>query len=97
MEIAKFQHEREISELRFQLSSLKEQLTLKEQLVTNQMAQIEQSTVQRKGLEDALAGARQQVRGLEERFAMSAQEIAKGNQIIQNLHTSSKKAKAKLA
>eukprot|EP00419_Tripos_fusus_P056030 CAMPEP_0172811990 /NCGR_PEP_ID=MMETSP1075-20121228/9754_1 /TAXON_ID=2916 /ORGANISM="Ceratium fusus, Strain PA161109" /LENGTH=704 /DNA_ID=CAMNT_0013651481 /DNA_START=22 /DNA_END=2137 /DNA_ORIENTATION=+ len=95
-EIAKFQHEREIGELRFQLSSLKEQLTLKEQLVTNQMAQIEQSAAQRKGLEDALASARQQVRGLEERFALSAQEIAKGNQIIQNLHTSTKQAKAKL-
>merc|ERR1712150_334095 len=64
--------------------------------VTNQIAQIEQSTAQRKGLEDALAGTRQQVRGLEERFALSAQEIAKGNQIIQNLHTSTKQAKAKL-
>mmetsp|Transcript_81465 Transcript_81465/g.252869 ORF Transcript_81465/g.252869 Transcript_81465/m.252869 type:complete len:644 (+) Transcript_81465:28-1959(+) len=96
LELLKFQHEREIGELKVQLSSMKDQLTLKEQLVTNQMSQLEQSGAQRKSLEDMLASVRQQAHSLEEKFALSAQEIAKGNQIIQNLHTNTKQAKAKL-
>merc|ERR1712151_810152 len=43
-----------------------------------------------------LASCRQQVQVLEDKFATSAQEIAKGNQIIQTLHATAKQAKAKL-
>lgn len=96
LELLKFQQERELGELKIQLSGLREQLALKEQLVTNQMAQLEQNGTQRKGLEEMLAAARQQAHSMEEKFALSAQEIQKGNQIIQSLHSSSKQAKAKL-
>lgn len=43
-----------------------------------------------------LTTGRQQLQGLEEKFAISAQEIAKGNQIIQSLHATSKQTRAKL-
>merc|ERR1712151_662238 len=69
---------------------------MKEQLITNQSSQIDQITAQRKNLEDMLATSKQQAQVLEEKFAASTQEIAKGNQIIQSLHTSAKQAKAKL-
>merc|ERR1719221_2248275 len=69
---------------------------MKEQLVSNQAAQIEQAATQRKNLEEALAVCTQQVHSIEEKFAISAQEIAKGNQIIQTLHTNTKQTKAKL-
>lgn len=96
LETLKFQHEREIVELTVQVSSLKEQMAAKDQLLSNQATQLEQASSQRKNLEDMLATCKQQVHTLEDKFALSAQEIAKGNQIIQNLHASAKQAKAKL-
>lgn len=96
LEVLKFQHEREIGELKVQVSGLREQLSAKEQLVVNQASQVEQAAAQRRGLEEQLTSLRQQVVGLEEKFALSAQEISKGNQIIQSLHTNTKQAKAKL-
>merc|ERR1712232_224333 len=96
LELQKFQSEREVGELKVQLSSLREQLAVREQLVTNQGVQIEQGAAQRKSLEDMLATCRQQNQTLEEKFALSAKEIEKGNQIIQSLHTGTKQAKAKL-
>jgi len=96
LELLKYQHEREIGERDVQLSSLKEQLLNKEQLVTNQASQIEQASSQRKNVEDSLTTYKQQVSSLEEKFGLSAQEIAKGNQIIQKLRTDIKNLKAKL-
>jgi len=96
LELAKFQHERELGEARIQLSGAKDQLAAKEQLLANQAAQIEQASSQRRGLEDMLTTSKQQIQGLEEKFAISAQEIDKGNQIIQSLHSTSKQARAKL-
>merc|ERR1712125_243246 len=69
---------------------------MREQLLASQTAQLEQATAQRKGLEETVAACRQQNQALEEKFALSAQEISKGNQIIQNLHAAGKQAKAKL-
>jgi len=96
LELLRFQHEREIGELKVQLSSLRENLSAREQLVASQAAQGDQAAAQRKSLEEMLAHCRQQNQALEEKFALSVQEIAKGNQIIQSLHTGAKQAKAKL-
>mmetsp|Transcript_74720 Transcript_74720/g.207754 ORF Transcript_74720/g.207754 Transcript_74720/m.207754 type:complete len:682 (+) Transcript_74720:159-2204(+) len=96
LELLKFQHERMLGELRMQVSGLREQLGVKEQLTTNQAAQIEQAASQRRALEESLAACKQQAHALEEKFALSAQEITKGNQIIHNLHAGAKQAKAKL-
>jgi hypothetical protein len=52
--------------------------------------------MQRRSLEDSLTMYKQQVGSLEEKFAMSAQEINKGNQIIQKLRMDAKQLKGKL-
>eukprot|EP00927_Polykrikos_kofoidii_P009378 TRINITY_DN13911_c0_g1_i1.p1 TRINITY_DN13911_c0_g1~~TRINITY_DN13911_c0_g1_i1.p1 ORF type:complete len:714 (-),score=128.18 TRINITY_DN13911_c0_g1_i1:320-2461(-) len=96
LELLKFQHEREIGEFGMQVSGLRGQLKAKEELSATQMTQIEQFASQRRTLEDACAAAKQQVQSLEEKFALSAQEIAKGNQIIQSLHAAVKQTKARL-
>jgi len=96
LELLKYQHEREIGELRVQVSGLRDQLGAKELLVTNQASQIDQANAQRRGLEESLASCKQQIHALEEKFSMSAQEISKGNQIIQSLHANTKQARAKL-
>jgi len=96
LELLKYQHEREIGERDVHLTSLKEQLVNKEQLVTNQASQLEQSGSQRKNVEDSLAMTKHQVSSLEEKFNLSAQEIAKGNQIIQKFRTDIKQLKGKL-
>jgi len=69
---------------------------VKEQLLSTHAAQLEQAGAQRKSFEDSLAMYKQQVDVLDEKFAMSVQEINKGNQIIQKLRTDSKQLKAKL-
>ena len=43
-----------------------------------------------------LSQLRQQNQALEERFALSVKEIARGNEIIQSLHSGAKQAKARL-
>lgn len=96
LELLKFQHEREIGERGVRMSSLQEQLANKEQLVTNQASQLEQAGAQRKALEDSLVVSKQQVTSLEDKFGLSAQEITKGNQIIQKLRTDIKQLKGKL-
>lgn len=96
LELLKYQHEREIGERNVHLSSLKEQLLNKEQLVTNQASQLEQGNSQRKNVEESLAMCKQQVSSLEEKFGLTTSEIAKGNQIIQKLRTDGKQLKAKL-
>jgi len=96
LEATKFGHERELAEFRVQLASTKEQLAVREQHASSQSQQIEEAVGQRRLLEESLMAARKQVQSLEEKFALSAQEIAKGNRIIQSLHTASKEAKAKL-
>jgi len=96
LELLKYQHEREIGERGVQLASLQEQLVSKEQLITNQAGQLEQGSAQRKSNEDSLSTCRQQVSILEEKFGLSAQEIAKGNQIIQQMRADGKQVKAKL-
>eukprot|EP00928_Gymnodinium_smaydae_P026045 TRINITY_DN20558_c0_g1_i2.p1 TRINITY_DN20558_c0_g1~~TRINITY_DN20558_c0_g1_i2.p1 ORF type:complete len:792 (-),score=241.55 TRINITY_DN20558_c0_g1_i2:74-2449(-) len=96
LESAKFQGERRIGELQIQVSGLQGELGAKEQLISNQASQLEQAVLQRRTLEEALAASKQQAQSLEEKFAMSAQEIAKGNQIIQTMHATSKQVKAKL-
>mmetsp|Transcript_99475 Transcript_99475/g.176515 ORF Transcript_99475/g.176515 Transcript_99475/m.176515 type:complete len:692 (-) Transcript_99475:218-2293(-) len=96
LELLKFQHERELGERGVHLSSLQEQLAAKEQLVVNHASQHEQGSAQRRALEDSLAISKQQVHALEEKFNISAQEIAKGNQIIQSLRTTVKQLKSKL-
>lgn len=96
LEGQKFRLERELGELKVQLASVREQLLVREQHVASQTAQIEESAGQRRMIEDTLASCRKQAQSLEEKFALSAQEIAKGNRIIQTLHNTSKEAKAKL-
>lgn len=96
LELLKFQHERELGERGVHLSSLQEQLAAKEQLVVNHTSQHEQGSAQRRALEESLAICKQQVHALEEKFNISAQEIAKGNQIIQTQRTAVKQLKAKL-
>eukprot|EP00930_Biecheleria_cincta_P046151 TRINITY_DN31830_c0_g1_i1.p1 TRINITY_DN31830_c0_g1~~TRINITY_DN31830_c0_g1_i1.p1 ORF type:complete len:669 (-),score=177.47 TRINITY_DN31830_c0_g1_i1:18-2024(-) len=92
----KFKHEQELTELRVQLASSREQLLVREQQAQSQAVQIEEAVNQRRMLEESLAACRKQAQTLEEKFALSAQEIAKGNRIIQSLHNASKEAKAKL-
>lgn len=92
----KFKHEQELTELRVQLASVREQLLVREQQAQSQATQIEEAVNQRRTLEESLAASRKQAQTLEEKFALSAQEIAKGNRIIQSLHNASKEAKAKL-
>jgi spindle assembly abnormal protein 6 len=96
LELLKFRHEREIGERDLHIASFKEQLSNKEQLVANQTSQLDQATAQRKSIEDSLSMSKQQVNTLEEKFGLSAQEIAKGNQIIQKLRNDNKQFKAKL-
>jgi len=96
LELLKFQHERDIGEKGVRLSALQEQLANKEQLLTNQLSQLEQSAAQRKSVEDALAVSSQQVGSLEVKFGLSAQEISKGNEIIQKLRGEIKQLKAKV-
>jgi len=96
LESIKFQQERELGGLKVQHASMKEQLAVREQHSASQATHIEEAVAQRRMLEETLAASRKQAQSLEERFALSAQEIAKGNRIIQTLHNTSKEAKAKL-
>eukprot|EP00933_Yihiella_yeosuensis_P030490 TRINITY_DN24135_c0_g1_i1.p1 TRINITY_DN24135_c0_g1~~TRINITY_DN24135_c0_g1_i1.p1 ORF type:complete len:646 (-),score=153.02 TRINITY_DN24135_c0_g1_i1:125-2062(-) len=96
LESLKFQNERELAELKVQVASTKEQLVVRGQHAASQAAQIEEAVAQRRILEETLAACRKQAQSLEEKFALSAQEIAKGNRIIQSLHNGSKETKAKL-
>ena len=96
LEELKFRHERDLSGLQVQLASAKEQLAVREQHAASQAAQIDEAVRERKMLEESLGTVKKQAQLLEEKFNLSAQEIAKGNRIIQNLHQASKEAKAKL-
>lgn len=96
LELLKYQHERELGENKVQLQGLQEQLAVKEQLVKNQAALNDTTATQRQGLEESLTTCRQQLSALDNKFAQAAQEIAKGNEIIQSLRTSNKQTKAKL-
>jgi len=96
LELLKFQHERQIGELRVQHTSFQEQLAGKEQLLASQVAQADVAASQRKNLEEMLVACRQQAHALEDKFSMTAQEISKGNHIIQTLHNGNKQTKAKL-
>ncbi|CAE7382766.1 SASS6 [Symbiodinium natans] len=96
LEELKFRHERDLSGLQVQLASVKEQLAVREQHASSQAAQIDEAVRERRMLEESLATVKKQAQSLEEKFNLSAQEIAKGNRIIQNLHQTSKEAKAKL-
>merc|ERR1712135_52255 len=93
LELLKYQHERELGENKVQLQGLQEQLAVKEQLVKNQAALNDTTATQRQGLEESLTTCRQQLSALDNKFAQAAQEIAKGNEIIQSLRTSNKQTK----
>mmetsp|Transcript_86272 Transcript_86272/g.217118 ORF Transcript_86272/g.217118 Transcript_86272/m.217118 type:complete len:712 (-) Transcript_86272:185-2320(-) len=95
LELLKFQHERQLGELRVQVSSLQEQLAGKVELISSQAAQADSASAQRKNLEEMLGTCRQHMQALEEKFAMATQEIVKGNEIIQSLHVANKQLKAK--
>jgi len=96
LEVQRFQHEREIAELKVQGASLLEQLASKGQLASSHATQAEQAAAQRRSLEENLTSCRKQVQALEEKFAIASQEISKGNQIIQELHSGKKQVQAKL-
>lgn len=96
LEALKFQLERDIAELKVQQAAFKETLSLREQHGSSQQSQIDEAMSQRRQMEELLSAARQQVLGLEEKLQHSSQEITKGNRIIQQLHDTSKQAKAKL-
>lgn len=78
-----------------QLSGLQDQVQAKEQLVATQSSQIEQGSAQRRNLEEMLAACKQHVKNLEDKFAFSAQEINKGNEIIRTLHEGNKQLKVR--
>ena len=96
LEEQKFRHEREITELKVNLASTREQLTVREQHAASQAVQIEEAVNQRRMLEENVSTLKKQVVTLEEKFNLSSQEIAKGNRIIQSLHQASKESKVKL-
>eukprot|EP00746_Dinoflagellata_sp_MGD_P157655 gnl/MRDRNA2_/MRDRNA2_86276_c0_seq1.p1 gnl/MRDRNA2_/MRDRNA2_86276_c0~~gnl/MRDRNA2_/MRDRNA2_86276_c0_seq1.p1 ORF type:complete len:663 (+),score=169.74 gnl/MRDRNA2_/MRDRNA2_86276_c0_seq1:136-2124(+) len=96
MELLKFQHEKSIAELRAQLEGLREQLNSKERMVANHVNLADQANSQRASTEDQLAMYKQQAQQLEEKFALSAKEIEKGNQIIRGLQSQLKQMKTKL-
>lgn len=96
LEVLKYKHEQEIGELKIQVSGLLGQIGAKEKLADSQAAQLEQAFAQRRSLEDSLAFTKLQSQAFEEKFALSAQEIVKGNEIIRTMHASSKQVKAKL-
>lgn len=96
LEELKFRHERDLNGLQVQLASVKEQLAVREQHTASQAAQIEEAVRERRTLEESLATVKKQAQALEDKFNLSAQEITKGNRIIQSLHQASKDAKAKL-
>lgn len=96
LEELKFRHERDLNGLQVQLASVKEQLAVREQHTASQAAQIEEAVRERRMLEESLATVKKQAQALEEKFNQTAQEITKGNRIIQSLHQTSKEAKAKL-
>lgn len=69
---------------------------MKEKVATNHATLAEQAHAQRSGVEETLAAYKTQNAQLEEKFQLSAQEINKGNQIIQHLQSSCKNLKAKM-
>jgi len=96
LELLKFQHEREIGELGVKHTGLQEQLSSKELLLKNHGVMIDQHGSQKVAMDESLSTCRQQLKMLEEKFALSVQEIQKGNQFIQSLRTETKQAKSKL-
>jgi len=96
MELTKFQQEKSLAELRAQLEGVREQLSVKESIVANHANLADQANSQRASAEDTLAMYKQQAQQLEEKFALSAKEIEKGNQIIRSLQAQVKQMKTKL-
>jgi len=96
MELTKFQQEKSIAELRAQLEGMREHLSAKERMMANHANLADQANSQRASTEDQLAMYKQQAQQLEEKFALSAKEIEKGNQIIRGLQAQVKQMKTKL-
>lgn len=96
LESTKFQQEKSLAELRAQLEGVREQLSVKERIVTNHANLADQANSQRASTEDTLGMYKQQTQQLEEKFSQATKEIEKGNQIIQNLQAQVKQLKVKL-
>eukprot|EP00397_Hematodinium_sp_SG-2012_P012634 GEMP01012810.1.p1 GENE.GEMP01012810.1~~GEMP01012810.1.p1 ORF type:complete len:625 (+),score=132.32 GEMP01012810.1:75-1949(+) len=96
LESNKYGLEKQITELEWNVRSLNERLSDKENYSQNQVALTEQTQAKSTSMEETLNVYKQQSQQLEEKFQHSVTEIEKGNSIIQKLHSQIKNFKTKL-